>query len=244
MLQNAHFKNDPKSFTEFTRRFCFSGQCNCRPNIEGEHCTRPKPGHFVPLFDYLLFEAEFESGNNVEYGKRGEHDPFTGHGFAVLTPNMTIYFTNIKVEVSWRYYVVVRLGQSPQDSNVAFNIKIESSNTTITLSSSQGRLEVDEKAVVTNETFSLIANQLYNISVTSSSDSGNAEYSVLVDSLVLKPELASTRIRDKIDTLETLSSCFVNASYVSNEADSKCSDVVFSFNAEMYEGALGKILQV
>ena len=84
----------------------FLGQCNCRPNIEGEYCTQAESGLFVPLFDYLLY-------------------------------------------------------------------------------------------------------------------------------------LSPSRIRSELDTFSTLLLCFLNATYLESATDTRCSELVFSFGAQMYDGALG-----
>ncbi|XP_041652348.1 laminin subunit beta-4 [Cheilinus undulatus] len=35
-----------------------NGQCHCLPNMVGRRCSEPAPGHFLPLLDYFLYEAE------------------------------------------------------------------------------------------------------------------------------------------------------------------------------------------
>ncbi|KAM3872975.1 laminin subunit beta-4 [Diretmus argenteus] len=35
------------------------GQCQCLPNMVGQKCTDPAPGHFLRSLDYFLYEAEF-----------------------------------------------------------------------------------------------------------------------------------------------------------------------------------------
>jgi len=35
-----------------------TGQCECRPNIEGRRCDRVTSGFFLPGLDYYVYEAE------------------------------------------------------------------------------------------------------------------------------------------------------------------------------------------
>ena len=221
----------------------FAGQCSCRPNIEGQYCTRPKPGFFIPPFDYLLFEAEFQDENDdIQYEKQHEQNQHTGQGFAILTPDRTIQFKNVQVKVTWWYYLVIRYANNPQYSDTAFTVTLENNDTITSLSSSQNRLQVDARSVSTMETFSLTAHQQYNINVSFSSSASDSGDHLLVDSLILKPDLSPTKIREELDTLAILSLCFINATYVSSTSttNSMCSEMTFSFSAEMYDGALGK----
>ncbi|XP_028394884.1 laminin subunit beta-2-like [Dendronephthya gigantea] len=218
-----------------------TGHCNCRPNIEGEYCTVPKPGFFVPHFDYLLFEAEFQDENNNIHYKSPEQDQYTGKGFVLLSPDTSIQFTNIKVNVTWRYYLVMRYANSPQHSNSVFNITVMSNDLMSSeISSMKNQLRIDAKSFITRETFSLAANKLYNITVSLKSSGNGPVDGLLVDSLVLKPDLTPTRISEEINAIGNLSRCFFNATYLSSTShtDTGCSGVVFSFSAEVYDGAL------
>ena len=219
----------------------FPGQCNCRPNIEGEYCTQPKSGFFVPLFDYILYEAEFQDENDdVHYEIEREENHHTGQGFVFLAPDTTIRFTNVQVEVTWRYYFVVRYAYNPQYSTASFTITIKSNNLSTILTLPENSLQTDSRSVTTIEAISLATNQLYNITVTLTSSTSDPIDGLLVDSLVLKPDLSPTRIRSELDTLSTLLSCFINATYLETATDSVCTELIFSFGAEMYDGALGK----
>lgn len=42
-----------------------SGQCNCRPNVEGRRCDHVRPGFFVMPHDWLRYEAEDARGIGV-----------------------------------------------------------------------------------------------------------------------------------------------------------------------------------
>lgn len=173
-----------------------------------------------------------------------EPDHHTGQGFALMARDTTIHFTNVQVKITWRYYLVIRYADNPQYPNTAFNLTLKSNDgLSITIASSKNRLQVDARTVITQEAFSLTANQLYNITVSSTSSTSGPVNGLLVDSLVLKPELTPTRIHDEVDTVATLLRCFTNATYLTSTGaiDSSCSDVVFSFSAEMYDGALGEI---
>ena len=218
----------------------FLGQCNCRPNIEGEYCTQAESGFFVPLFDYLLYEVEFQNENDdVHYELEREENHHTGQGSARLAEDTTIHFTNIQVKVTWRYYLVVRYAYHPQYSTTAFILILTSNNMSTTLTLADSRLQADSRSVTTTEALSLTASQLYNITVSLTSTTNDRVDDLLVDSLVLKPNLSPSRIRSELDTLSTLLLCFLNASYLESATDNKCSELVFSFGAEIYDGALG-----
>ncbi len=172
-----------------------------------------------------------------------EQNLYTGQGFANLAPDTTMQFTNVQVNRSWRYYLVIRYAYNPQYPNIAFTLTLKSNRMSTTAISSENRLQVDARSVATKETFSLTADQLYNITVSLTSLAGDPVDGLLVDSLILKPDLSPTRIHEELDTVATLSHCFINATYLSTASttDSRCSELVFSFSAEMYDGALGKI---
>lgn len=164
----------------------------------------------------------------------------TGQGFALLAPDTTIYFTNIQVEETWRYYLVVRYADNPLYSTIAFTITLNSNNMSATLTLPDDRLQSDLRSVTTIEALPLTANQLYNITVSLTSSTSDPINGLLVDSLILKPDLSPTRIRSELDTLSTLLRCFINATYLETATDSSCLELVFSFGAEMYDGSLGK----
>ena len=198
----------------------------------------------MPLFDYLLFEAEFQDENDdVEYEVKSEQSDHTGQGFVVLAPDATIQFTDVQVQITWQYYLVVRHAHNPQYQNTDLTLTLESNGITTTIKSSQNRFKFDERSILTLETFLLTANQVYNVTVSLTSTSDGPVKGLSVDSLVLKPDLTPTRINGELNTMGTLLRCFFNANYHSGGEvlSSQCSDLIFSFSAEMYNGALGKI---
>ena len=64
----------------------FTGQCPCRDGVTGRDCSVVVSGHFFPLTDYLILEAEFSSGS---YQKvlltNGENTLYTGTGIASVS---------------------------------------------------------------------------------------------------------------------------------------------------------------
>ena len=176
----------------------------------------------------------------MHYELEREENHHTGQGFARLAEDTTIHFTNIQVKVTWRYYyLVVRYAYDPQYSTTAFILTLTSNNMSTTLTLADSRLQADSRSVTTTEALSLTANQLYNITVSLTSTTSDPVDDLLVDSLVLKPDLSPSTIRSELDTLSTLLLCFLNATYLESATDTKCSTLVFSFGAEMYDGALG-----
>ena len=120
----------------------------------------------------------------------------------------TLHFTNIQVKVTWRYYLAVRYAYDPQYSTTAFILTLTSNNMSMTLTLADSLLQADSRSVTTTEALSLTANQLYNITVSLTSTTGDPVDDLLVDSLVLKPDLSPSRIRSELDTLSTLLLCF------------------------------------
>ena len=146
--------------------------------------------------DYLLYEAEFQDENgDVHIELEREENPDTGQGFARLAEDTTIHFTNIQVKVTWRYYLVVRYAYDPEYSTNAFILTLTSNNMSTILADS--RLQADSRSVTKTEALSLTANQLYNITVSLTSTTSDPVDDLLVDSLVLKPDLTPSRIRSE-----------------------------------------------
>ena len=42
-----------------------TGQCKCRPHVEGRQCNVVPDGYYVGGLDYLVFEAELATGSNA-----------------------------------------------------------------------------------------------------------------------------------------------------------------------------------
>ena len=64
----------------------FTGQCSCRNGIMGRDCSSVISGHFFPLPDYLILEAEYSSGSYQRVSHTGEENTlYTGMGKASVT---------------------------------------------------------------------------------------------------------------------------------------------------------------
>ncbi|CAN9515277.1 unnamed protein product [Ophioblennius macclurei] len=76
-----------------------SGQCRCRPNVEGQKCNLPRPDHYFPDLHHLKFEIEEGTvldGRPVRFG----YDPlefpeFSWRGYA----QMSLIQTAVKLQV-------------------------------------------------------------------------------------------------------------------------------------------------
>lgn len=42
-----------------------TGQCYCKPNIQGTQCTMVQPGYFFTKLDWYTYEGEFAQGSGV-----------------------------------------------------------------------------------------------------------------------------------------------------------------------------------
>ena len=225
---------------------CLLGRCVCRNNIEGERCVVPKSEYFYSNFDYLLFEAERQEGNVENHLERHmANDLFTGQGFARLTSGFVIHFKNIRVNVTWKYYIVLRYSAERLSSDHNLTLSIASINTTNEIVIPFSELhDGSGLAWTAEEAISLDAEQSYEV-VIGFEGVGNVDETILLlDSLVLKPDITTTRVykESEPETVATLLECFHNASALAtkNHDTLQCPGLVFSHSAEMYDGTLGK----
>ena len=66
MLQDGYYLSDNQCIpcnchpTGSNHTVCSkaSGQCSCRPNIEGRRCNATRDGYYFRALDYIRFEAE------------------------------------------------------------------------------------------------------------------------------------------------------------------------------------------
>ncbi|CAH1271076.1 LAMB1 [Branchiostoma lanceolatum] len=88
-----------------------TGQCDCRPNLQGLRCDQTQDGYYVPGLDFLLFEAE---GENVETNCTVVTTElpgtilFTGRGFVSCNGSAAVAFNDVEVEQNWFYALAVR----------------------------------------------------------------------------------------------------------------------------------------
>ena len=45
-----------------------TGQCSCKPNIQGRQCHQVVPGYYFTRLDWYTYEAEFAEGFGVGIG--------------------------------------------------------------------------------------------------------------------------------------------------------------------------------
>ncbi|KAM9343060.1 laminin subunit alpha-5 isoform 2-T2 [Pholidichthys leucotaenia] len=66
-----------------------SGQCRCRPNVDGSKCNLPRPDHYFPDLHHLKFEIEegmMADGRLVRFGyDENEFPDFSWRGYAQMS---------------------------------------------------------------------------------------------------------------------------------------------------------------
>lgn len=217
----------------------------CRNNIEGERCIVPKSKYFYPNFDYLLFEAERQEGNVENHLQRHTtNDLFTGQGFTRLTPGSAIHFKNIRVNVTWKYYIVLRYSAERLSPDRNLTLSIAGINTRNEIVIPFSELYVGSGLAWTAEVaISLASEEGYEVVIAFEGVGNVDETILLLDSLVLKPYITTTREykESEPETVATLLECFHNASALATKKHHtlQCPSLIFSHSAEMYDGALG-----
>ena len=238
---------------EFSFIICLPGTCSCRHGVEGIHCKRSQAGHFFPALDYVRFEAESMTGSfsTALHPWLVSEGVFTRRGYATLLPGQYVLFHNISSPASYWFHPVVRYGL-PESCSFGFAAKLvlrtESNkfNNSVQFEKFIDRLSLGlGQAWMIPETVQLLVSELYNFTLfyTNSDHANNC--SLIVDSLVLFPNLNSTRVytQSSANTRRRLTECFKSSVSQDNKPKAAyCEPLVFSASSEIYNGTLGKLL--
>lgn len=219
----------------------FAGKCLCRKGVRGEACSNVTDNRFFPKLDYLLYEAEYQSGNYSLTSDLGAYDKyFTGRGYARITRKQYIDFT-ILVDVDSNYSLVLRYSNAL--GNVVVHVRggNSSSCSAINRNISTSNLLPRGQGMSwrSHERFMLCSNNTYAIRLQGNDPAEN--FSIDIDSLVLVPQLTELRayknMSKLVDTCQTNFST-IQGGYASLSA---CRSITFSTMIELYNGSLGKL---
>lgn len=223
------------------------GACKCRHGVGGPLCKKTLPNRFYPAVDFLLFEAENAMGKFVLVSPlEDDKTTFTGPGFAQLSPGDHLKFKNIPVAIKHIYHIVIRYRGGCKGAHPVVTITQENNNATekVQLKSS---FNISEETYILGKqsSDSVVLNVTIEYNKTNSLSSNCLP--LLIDSLVLIPDMTDTRVfRESNSTIqETLQNCVKSRiSLLSNQTESpQCEALVFSANAEIYNGTKRKEYQ-
>ncbi|XP_030589628.1 laminin subunit alpha-5 isoform X2 [Archocentrus centrarchus] len=89
-----------------------SGQCRCRPNVEGPKCNLPRADHYFPDLHHLKFEIEegtMLDGRPVRFGYSPQEFPnFSWRGYAQMSPIQSKVLVSVLVSSPDVFFVVLR----------------------------------------------------------------------------------------------------------------------------------------
>uniref|UniRef100_A0A672HSK1 Laminin, alpha 5 n=1 Tax=Salarias fasciatus TaxID=181472 RepID=A0A672HSK1_SALFA len=99
-----------------------SGQCRCRPNVEGPKCNLPRPDHYFPDLHHLKFEIEegtMLDGRPVRFGyNQLEFPDFSWRGYAQMSPIQSRVLVSVSVGSPDLFRVVLRYANRGRSSVV------------------------------------------------------------------------------------------------------------------------------
>ena len=96
-----------------------SGDCNCKPNMVGRICDKPKDGFYCPTLDHLIYEAEnakqfdqrtqlyMRSINSID-SRNQQRKTWTGTGFVRVFEGGSLEFTVSNIFKAGNYEIVIR----------------------------------------------------------------------------------------------------------------------------------------
>ncbi|KAH3831938.1 hypothetical protein DPMN_105211 [Dreissena polymorpha] len=104
-----------------------SGQCPCKPRVQGKRCDQPIGRHFIPTLDQFKYEIEdgyTPEGNHIRYGYDERLFPnFSWRGYAVLSRVQPEVRVNIEINKPSLYRLLFRyvnLNEKSVNANITF----------------------------------------------------------------------------------------------------------------------------
>ena len=180
----------------------------------------------------------------------GQGVDFTGHGYAILYPGEYAHISGAEVLASHQFYGVIRYSTTRFctfgfATKLVFNITSTSSNDSVEFDILANELpQGSRQAWRSPQTVALLSGEMYNFSLTYSSTDGGDNCSILVDSLVLIPDVSLTRVYTEStrEIQNQLQNCTRVSLSRAEPEPAYCNELVFSASAEIYNGTLGKCL--
>jgi len=188
-----------------------TGQCTCKPNIQGRQCNQVQPGYFFTRLDWYAYEAEFADGiGNTRVYIREPVDGYqgwTGPGFMRVVEGDALVFKGITVDFPMYYDIVIRFdprmterwedvrvivirdGETDPDGPCANAIPQDDRKSAM--------LQPEARFTLVSPPSCLERGQNYSIRIEFNkykSDLDTPEATVLIDSIVLMPNVDSIPI--------------------------------------------------
>lgn len=240
-----------------------TGQCRCRPHIEGQRCKEVEPGYFFPHLDYLLYEAEDAKVNGraqVWIRKLpSRYRPYwTGMGVMRVSKGDGLEFTVDEIPFDTYYDIILRYNLRGTDVFEDVRMAIirpnpidpeglcgdyNSNNDNV-----DTRLDLAERFKDLGAPVCLERNTRYTIKIDfgtyRSSDDQDNEY-VTVDSIVLIPNIDYIPLYEGLGDPKYKKQDFINNGCdtaqlhaVQGALPDYCKASIFSISSILYNGAL------
>lgn len=225
------------------------GTCFCRPGLEGSQCERSQREHFYPALDFVKFEVEDMDGTFTTLTpSEGQGIDFTGHGYATLHPGQYAHISDAEVFASHQFHVIIRYSISRTctfgfGAKLVLSLRSTSSNDRVEFEVFADELQQGSRqAWRSPQTVALLSGEKYNISLIYNSTDGGDYCPILVDAVVLIPDVSATRVYTESgrDIQDQLQSCEQAALSLAEQEPAYCDQLVFSASTEIYNGTLGK----
>jgi len=221
----------------------------CRPGLEGSQCERSQQEQFYPALDFVKFEVEDMDGTfTILTTSEGQGIDFTGHGYAVLHPGQYAHISYTEILASHQFHVVLRYSIARSctfglDAELVLIIRSASLNDSVEFEILAHELQQGSRqAWRSPQTVALLSGEMYNVSLAYNSPDIGDNCPVLVDSLVLIPDVSLTRVYTESGRgiQDQLQNCEQVALSLAEQEPAYCDQLVFSVSTEIYNGTLGK----